>query len=89
MGIFSALKKIKQLGVDGAVDVGGGTFKSYEQIVAEVGGNVVQEGLRYSDDQTANTIIKNYIHLFFFGKREICVVARDYRETPENKNIKE
>ena len=37
MGILTALKKIAQLGVDGAVDVGSGTFKSYEQIVAEVG----------------------------------------------------
>ena len=61
MGILSALKKIKQLGVDGAVDVGGGVFKSYEQVIAEVGGNVVQEGLRYSDDQTTNAIIKNYL----------------------------
>ena len=61
MGILTALKKIAQLGVDGAVDTGGGVYKSYEQIVAEVGGNVVKEGLRYSDDNSANFIIENYL----------------------------
>ena len=61
MGILTALKKIAKLGVDGAVDTGGGVYKSYEQIVAEVGGNVVKEGLRYSDDNSANFIIENYL----------------------------
>jgi hypothetical protein len=61
MGILTALKKIAQLGVDGSVDVGGGVFKSYEQILAEVGGNVVQQGLRYSDDASTNFIIKKYL----------------------------
>ena len=54
MGIYTALQKIAKLGIDGAVDVGGGIYKSYEQIIAEVSGNVVQEGLRYSDDASTN-----------------------------------
>ena len=61
MGILTALQKIAKLGIEGAVDIGNGVYKSYEQILAEVGGNVVREGLRYSDDDTTNQIIKNYL----------------------------
>jgi len=61
MGILTALQKIAKLGIEGAVDIGNGVYKSYEQILAEVGGNVVREGLRYSDDDTTNQIITNYL----------------------------
>ena len=36
MGILTALQKIAKLGIEGAVDIGNGVYKSYEQILAEV-----------------------------------------------------
>jgi hypothetical protein len=61
ISLLPAFKKIAKLGIEGAVDIGNGIYKSYEQILAEVGGNVVKEGLRYSDDNTTNQIITNYL----------------------------
>ena len=47
--------------VTGVVDVGDGVYKSVDDLTTELGGNVMQQGLRYSDDASTNAIIKNYL----------------------------
>ena len=47
--------------VTGVVDVGDGVYKSVDDLTDELGGNVMQQGLRYSDDASTNAIIKNYL----------------------------
>ena len=57
-GIFS---RLAELGRSGSIDVGGGVYKTVDEVVKEVGGNVIQQGLRYSDDASTNAIIRNYL----------------------------
>ena len=55
------LTNLKKYMGTGVVDVGDGVYKSVDDLTAELGGNVMQQGLRYSDDATTNAIIKNYL----------------------------
>jgi hypothetical protein len=62
-GLGAGLKLLAELGRDGVVDVGNGIYKTVEEVIKSVGGsNVMQQGLRYSDDATTNSIIENYLN---------------------------
>jgi hypothetical protein len=62
-GLGAGLKLLAELGRDGVVDVGNGIYKTVEEVIKSVGGsNVMQQGLRYSDDASTNSIIENYLN---------------------------
>jgi len=60
MGAFGGNIKLKPKDT-GVIDVGGGVYKSVDDLTTELGGNVMQQGLRYSDDASTNAIIENYL----------------------------
>jgi len=60
-GVSSIFSRLAELGRSGSIDVGGGVYKTVDEVVKEVGGNVMQQGLRYSDDASTNVIIENYL----------------------------
>jgi hypothetical protein len=45
----------------GVIDLGQGAYKAVEDVIQEMNGNVIQQGLRYSDDDSTNAIIQNYL----------------------------
>lgn len=53
-GLFSTIGQ-------GVIDLGEGVYKAVEDVIKETNGNVIQQGLRYSDDDSTNAIIKNYL----------------------------
>lgn len=65
----------------GVIDIGAGEYKTVEELSKEVGGNVIQQGLRYSDDQTTNAIINQYLSNISRGSA-ITKGAKQKQDTP-------
>jgi hypothetical protein len=62
--VADVVKIFTKLGLaakQGFIDLGFGNYKPIDEVIKNIGGNIMEQGLRYSDDATTNQIINQYL----------------------------
>lgn len=68
----------------GVIDLGEGAYEAVENVIKQNNTNIIQQGLRYSDDQTTNAIINQYLSNINRGSA-LTKGAKQIQQTPLGK----
>jgi len=85
--VADAVKIFTKLGLaakQGFIDLGFGDYKPIDEVIKNIGGNIMEQGLRYSDDATTNQIINQYLSNISRGST-LTKGAKQVQETPFGK----
>ena len=78
---FQTLGKVAR---QGFIDLGFGNYVQLDEVVKNIGGNVMQQGLRYSDDEVTNQIVNQYLSNINRGSA-LTKGAKQIQQTPLGK----
>jgi len=76
--LFRTLGKVIK---EGVIDLGFGNYADVGQVTEELGSNIMQQGLRYSDDATTNEIVNQYLSNINRGSA-LTKGAKQKQDTP-------
>ncbi len=79
--LFKTLGKVIK---EGVIDLGLGNYADVGQVTEELGSNIMQQGLRYSDDATTNEIVNQYLSNINRGSA-LTKGAKQIQQTPLGK----
>jgi len=79
--LFRTLGKVIK---EGVIDLGFGNYADVGQVTEELGSNIMQQGLRYSDDATTNEIVNQYLSNINRGSA-LTKGAKQIQQTPLGK----
>ena len=81
ISLFQTLGKVIK---EGVIDLGLGNYADVGQVTEELGSNIMQQGLRYSDDATTNEIVNQYLSNINRGSA-LTKGAKQIQQTPLGK----
>ena len=81
---ITLFRKLGQVIKEGVIDLGLGNYADVGQVTEELGSNIMQQGLRYSDDATTNEIVNQYLSNINRGSA-LTKGAKQIQQTPLGK----